>query len=140
MLFLDSPTQSFALSREIDWIVGAPYVHQGRGPDGFDCLGAVLWIYREAWGVVLPDPARSDSPVEAIRQFLARFRTLTKVGDLRSGDLIHAYRSRPQTGQHLAIAESRDWAVEADIECGVRRLRPEEVVGTRVLYKRLRTK
>jgi len=28
--------------------VGAPYKHRGRGPDGYDCLGLLLAIYRDA--------------------------------------------------------------------------------------------
>jgi len=28
--------------------VGAPYKHGGRGPDGYDCLGIVLAVYRDA--------------------------------------------------------------------------------------------
>ena len=44
------------------WI-GIPFADHGRGPDAFDCYGLVHAIYREQFGIALPDYA--DAYIDA---------------------------------------------------------------------------
>lgn len=36
-------------------LIGKPWVRGGRGPDVFDCWGLLVYVYRNAMGIHLPD-------------------------------------------------------------------------------------
>ena len=72
-----------------DQWIGIPYRELGRGPEAYDCLGLFLAVYRDRFGVEIPDPAYSR------RDSLRRARVWSRIGDLgRAVD-------RPQEGDAL---------------------------------------
>ena len=78
------------------WI-GIPFADHGRGPDAFDCYGLVHAIYREQFGITLPDyadaysDARDHASVAAAVQagLQAGWATIDRVHETpRCGDLL----------------------------------------------------
>ena len=70
---------------------GKPYADKGRGPDCFDCWGLVHAVYRDVYGLLLPDYADAytsaddgDSVAAAVRTGLADWRQVERpaAGDL----------------------------------------------------------
>lgn len=71
-----------------DW-VGIPYVERGRSRDGCDCMGLVIMLHQERFGVALPDPYCTITA--AIRRDIVRqTRALyDEVSSPREGDVLH---------------------------------------------------
>lgn len=42
-------------------LIGRPFAHRGRGPAAYDCWGLVMEVYRQTWGIELPDYAADGS-------------------------------------------------------------------------------
>lgn len=42
-------------------LIGRPFAHRGRGPEAFDCWGLVMEVYRQTFGIELPDYAADGS-------------------------------------------------------------------------------
>jgi len=110
---------SHALSEEITGLLGRPFILGGRGPEEFDCLGLIIWLYRRVWGLELEDPLSGPRRAEAVRRFSKFFMDCD---ELRTGDVIHV-REQGISRQHLALVENSRWAVEASRDQGVRRIR-----------------
>lgn len=45
-------------------LIGKPYAEHGRGPDGYDCIGVVMDVYRRELAVDLPDPKPGADGIE----------------------------------------------------------------------------
>ena len=62
-----------------DSILGKPYVHLGRGPDAYDCFGALLHLYQGV-GISIPDvvaPLQSSmGKVDVIEDVLPQYDRL----------------------------------------------------------------
>lgn len=77
----------------MDWVgewVGIPYAPLGRGPEGYDCLGLYLAIYKARHGISLPDPrctmlqAARDKTADQMRDRFSRI----DLNDVREGDAL----------------------------------------------------
>lgn len=110
--------------------VGVGYRNAGNShANGFDCSGLVAHVYREAWGIALPQNARAQS----------EFGVPVAVSDLQAGDLVFyntlgapfshvgiylgegKFVHAPKTGADVRIerVDSRYWATRFD---GARRI------------------
>lgn len=110
--------------------VGVGYRNAGNShTSGFDCSGLVAHVYREAWGIALPQNARAQS----------EFGVPVAVTDLQAGDLVFyntlgapfshvgiylgdgKFVHAPKTGADVRIdrVDSRYWATRFD---GARRI------------------
>lgn len=72
--------------------IGLPYADKGRGPVAYDCWGLCAAVYRDVYGLPLPDYADSytsaddgDSVAAAVRAGLADWKPVQKP---RAGDLL----------------------------------------------------
>lgn len=51
---------------QISVVIGAPFLREGRTPEGWDCWGLVWWTYRE-WFCIEIDPLIGATPEEATK-------------------------------------------------------------------------
>jgi len=115
------------LTRTVDHILGSPFRLRGRGPIYFDCLGLVIYLYREVYGVVLTDPFSDDGIAEGIRLFKESFVRVEDVTLTKPGDILHLYSEGKLSDQHLAFVESRKWNVVAMPDTGVCRVKLKDL-------------
>lgn len=73
-------------------LLGSPYRFGGTGPDGFDCSGYVLYVFKKAVGFALPrttqDQMKAGKPISD--------------GNLRPADLVY-FRIKEQKLFHVGI-------------------------------------
>lgn len=108
------------MTPEFDWInryIGTPHVTNGRGPDGYDCWGLMLAVWRDQRGIELPDfQAPNDATfVEAV-EAVGRF-----------------YKEWPTAGPAVQVEEGTDW----DFVAAIRRrtaLHMGLLIGGRILH------
>ena len=109
------------LSDVVDELLGKPFRLGARGPDAFDCFGLVGWLYREVYGIEIPDPTHAGS--------VGRIHLLFDHGEIGTpspGDIWHWRSDQRITKQHVAIYEGPR-IVEATTDGGIRRAWPESM-------------
>lgn len=90
MIDLSGVVNHFGLIKIANELIGKPFLWHARGPDAFDCLGLVLYVYKHALHNELPDPA-STNPLHVSGSPLAdKFkRIFTDTGDaVKDGDVL----------------------------------------------------
>jgi len=96
------------------WInryIGTPHKTNGRGPDGFDCWGLMLAVWREQRGIELPDfMAPNDASfveaVEAVGKFYKEWPTVAPAVQVEAGrewDFVAVIRRRAALHMGLLI-------------------------------------
>lgn len=118
-------------------LVGTPFVHQGRTPDGIDCVGLIIAVGRVIGvGLYWPEmPYREFPPEDYVRLVLQRHldpmggapqpgdialcrwrRTANHLAIVADGDepysLIHAYHVEQRVVEHRADGYWQDRVVE----------------------------
>jgi cell wall-associated NlpC family hydrolase len=123
------------ISDAIDSLLGTRFRIRGRDPKtGIDCVGLLLIVIREVYGIDLPDPARF---VGDVRHKAAKFITYfdrVPLQELRCGDFLYFTTSFRASDQHIAIYEGKRWIAEADNLAGVRRRRIDLSEPSDLLY------
>ena len=116
------------LSNTIDAIIGKPFQLRGRGPEAFDCLGVVIWLTREAFGVDLPDPF-GEACSKRIAEFQNRFIKLSGLGGIEPGDVLKYAGRCGISDQSVAFAQDGRWFVTAGAGLGVHRTKLKDLRG-----------
>ena len=107
----------------VDSVIGTPYRVRGMSTAGFDCLGLVLFLLREGFGVDLAYPA-GPGIEKRVRAFFARFR---KVESPEPGDVL--YYADLEGYSHVALVEDAQWCVETGDWCDTRRREFRDLPG-----------
>lgn len=98
-------------------LVGMRFRPQGRGPEGFDCVGVILATFGIPAGGARSDYALSGEHVRELREELARqFRKVSKSA-LRRGDIMLLQAGADQP--HLAVRTDRGFV---HAHAGIRRV------------------
>jgi cell wall-associated NlpC family hydrolase len=91
--------------------VGRPYVHRGRGPEGFDCFGLLLHL-AAAQGCAIPDYDYPDAPDKEYGRFLEeywKFADAVDERELMAGDVVmfldQARRAVTHVGLYLGFGK-----------------------------------
>jgi hypothetical protein len=102
----------------VDNLIGREYKEGGRGPLVFDCFGLLLWLFREAKGIELPDPLNAvpgrGKAIEAVTGLSELFVELSPRDVLQPLDVL--YYTTPgslRCPDHLLIVEDDRHAVHA---------------------------
>jgi len=107
-------------SKEVDVIIGRPFKLHGRGPDYFDCIGVVLWLFERGLYIKLIDPLNANIRADTIKQFSDQFIEIHSAESLQLGDII--YFDRPLLADcHVAIVENHRYCVGTQGDTGVLR-------------------
>ncbi|MCE5306378.1 MAG: C40 family peptidase [Acidobacteriales bacterium] len=104
--------------RKAPWehLIGKPFVDGGRGPDGYDCIGLVLAVYRDVYGIELPD---YDIGATAVRDIADAIQTAA--GSPRWT------RSGPETAPAVVVMALHEEHPDLVNHCGV-------CIGGRILH------
>jgi len=95
-------------------LVGTPYRWGGNTPEsGFDCSGLVVYVFREAAGLVLPRSATTMSEIA---------RPAVRESELRPGDLVFFRERNGRKVGHVGIYVGEGRFVHAPNEGGSVRL------------------
>jgi len=83
----------------INGLIGIPYIHGGRDPKtGLDCYGLCMVVYRDLYGIELPDWQTPDvADVKATRNIIKEFTERGEYTSLtvpENGCFIFCYRTR----------------------------------------------
>jgi len=91
------------------WI-GLPYRVLGRGPDAYDCLGLMMAVQAEQFGVHLDYGLVNigQEECDAKARYLPAW---ARVDEPREGDVVLMRRGR---GWHVGIALDGEWMLHAD--------------------------
>jgi len=114
--------------------VGWPYVTGGRGSDGIDCFGLILYILNEL-GLPIPDFPYSDT-AEGQILFLSnfhRFGRRVSIANLKSGDVM-LFKGDSGVLNHLGVAFGRGKFIHAVVSCGVIVSKVEDKVWKRKFH------
>lgn len=95
-----SMQQQQQMRRAVCDIIGAPWRLLGRGPDGVDCLGMVLWLYAQV-GVTLPDPTLTSGTFADALELASFFHRVPPGEPPRIGDVVQFPAGK--YGTHLAV-------------------------------------
>lgn len=113
-----------ALRRHAAALIGAPFRHRGRGPDAYDCWGLARTLYRQTWGLELPDYDADGSPEHRARAAAlvgtesCRWIEIAKgTNRERAGDLVLMLRYRRPL--HIGVALGGKRMIHADEPEGV---------------------
>ena len=99
----------------VDSVIGTSYRVRGMSMAGFDCLGLVLFLLREGFGIDIAYPV-GPGIEKRIRHLMERFR---RVESPEPGDLL-CYSS-VDGERHVALVEDARWCVEGSRLFAVRR-------------------
>lgn len=88
--------------------LGQPYVYGAAGPNGFDCSGFTLYVFKKA-GINLPHLASAQ----------AKYGTKVSKGDLCPGDLVFFGYHGSKTIEHVGIYVGDDKFIHASSNEGV---------------------
>jgi len=99
----------------VDSVIGTPYRVRGMSTAGFDCLGLVLFLLREGFGVNIAYPV-GPGIEKRIRHLMERFR---RAETPEPGDLL--YYPDMAGERHVALVEDSRWCVEGSVAFDVRR-------------------
>jgi cell wall-associated NlpC family hydrolase len=79
--------------------LGIKYRYGGRSPEtGFDCSGLITYVFKRAWGVLLPPGT----------QALSKVGTPIRMKELAPGDLVfYNTRNRPYSHVGIYVGEGR---------------------------------
>ncbi len=121
---------TLSVSDLTDRHLGAPYVRHGRDPrTGIDCLGWVLLVAREVYGLEIADPIPEVEGVSMLRRidaFKKQFRRV-EFKDLEPGCVAYDPKRRGAVSfQHIAIYEGAGWWSHTSFNDGVCRIRMSE--------------
>ena len=124
------------LSDEIDSLLDKEFAWRGRGPDKFDCLGVILWLYDRCLCIDLPDPMQLSCK-DTVDAFKAHFRL---VDAPEPYDLIYVEEKSGFTGTHVAMVENEKWAIHAVGNHGFERARLTDFYKARPEFYRLKNR
>lgn len=65
-------------------LVGEPYVHNGRGENGYDCFGLLLEVYKRR-GIIIPDVKYGEDRAEHARLLALRAESQWKPCPVKPG-------------------------------------------------------
>lgn len=109
------------LKREAESWLGTPFMHQGRGRRGIDCLGLVSFIFKEL-GFPVPDKDgsgrkyRSDwykhESTEPYLKGLLSYGKEVKLHELQVGDIVY-FRIKSKVVNHGAVYIGNDEIIHA---------------------------
>ncbi len=102
------PLDQSKMMREISKYMGVPYVSGGAGPDGMDCSGYTMIVYKNAVGMQLP-----RSCVEQ-----AKLGKAVRFSDLKFGDLVF-FNTTGADKSHVGIYLGDDLFAHASVTLGV---------------------
>jgi len=111
--------------KEIDKIIGKRFKFRGRGPEEFDCLGAVIYLTDKIFGIKLVDPFDSKlqgSILNRIAKFRAQYTPIDPKRKLECGDVLYHQRKTNKFEHHVVFVENKRWGVMVGEETGVCRL------------------
>ena len=100
---------TLSVSELTDRHIGVPFVLNGRDPElGIDCLGWMLLVYKEAFGIDIPDPIDqpdSSGPWSRKIDFLRENFRRISMEDLEPGGIAYFGKDRPECAQfnHVAV-------------------------------------
>ena len=124
---MDCQTQFASVKDAADAILGAPFKLRGSGPKEFYCLGLIVFMLREVFGVRIEDPLTCSSVSRGARKLANMLRPIRPDERPDEGDIVH-FERLPDGLQHFAMVEDRLWVVEACQAVGVRRRRLHEAL------------
>lgn len=102
------PLDQSKMMREISRYMGVPYASGGAGPDGMDCSGYTMTVYKNAVGVQLPRSCGEQAKLGRVVQF----------NDLKFGDLIF-FNTTGSSKSHVGIYMGDDLFAHASVTLGV---------------------
>lgn len=108
----------------VDGLLGRNYELGSRGPETFDCLGFVIYVYSEVFDIYFRYPTLSRRGLEEFSRYFVR---VPDMRDLQTGDILHWSTSERLSDQHLALVEDDEWLVECGWPAGVVRNRISRV-------------
>ena len=104
--------------------LGVPYVYQGRGKDGLDCMGVVVGAFA-ACGVILPDAIPEIQAEECSRFVVERgleaYAGLFRRVATRQPEPLDVvlFTNAEKQANHVAVVCGGGFAVHAAVEAGV---------------------
>ena len=102
------PLDQSKVMREISKFMGVPYVHGGAGPDGMDCSGYTMTVYKNAVGKLLPRSSAEQS----------KLGKAVELNNLKFGDLIF-FNTTGESASHVGIYLGDDLFAHASVSLGV---------------------
>jgi cell wall-associated NlpC family hydrolase len=98
-----------ALRQAANQIIGTPYKPGGRDRmRGIDCVGLVLILADEGFGIQLPDPQTWNEAELEASDFYAAFELLPKGELLQEGDVMCRYNLRRAGSGHIGMVVGRN--------------------------------
>ncbi len=102
------PLDQSKMMREISKFMGVPYVLGGAGPDGMDCSGYTMTVYKNSIGKLLPRSSAEQS----------KLGKAVELSDLKFGDLIF-FNTNGESASHVGIYLGDDLFAHASVSFGV---------------------
>lgn len=103
-----APLDQSKMMREISRYMGVPYVYGGATPQGMDCSGYTMVVFKNSVGKPLPRSSEEQSKVGRSVRF----------EDLKFGDLIF-FNTTDQPASHVGIYLGDDLFAHASVSLGV---------------------
>jgi cell wall-associated NlpC family hydrolase len=103
-----APLDQSKMMREISRYMGVPYVYGGATPQGMDCSGYTMIVYKNSAGKLLPRSSEDQFKIGKPVPF----------EDLKFGDLIF-FNTTDQPASHVGIYLGDDLFAHASVTLGV---------------------